>query len=60
MSKQIKQKNGINIELTKKQTLDLIALMLIFLAIFVVVEFTKLNQAALGGVLKLIQRKWPR
>lgn len=54
MLKQIKQKNGINIELTKKQTLDLIALMLIFLAIFVVVEFTKLNQAALGGVLLLL------
>lgn len=54
MSKQIKQKNGINDYLSKKQTMDLITILLIFVFVFGVVEFTDLSRAITAGVLVLL------
>lgn len=54
MSKQIKQKNGLNEHLVKKQTFDLIALLFIFIAIYAIVEFSGLTNATLGGALVLL------
>ncbi len=54
MSKQIKQKNGINDFLSKKQTVDLITILLIFVFVFAVIEFTNLSKAITAGVLVLL------
>lgn len=54
MSKQIKQKNGLNDNLTKKQTFDLLALLVIFIIIYVIVVFTNTPHTVLGGALMLL------
>ena len=54
MSKQIKQKNGINDFLNKKQTADLLTIMLIFIFVFVTVELTDLSTIVTAGVLVLL------
>ena len=54
MSKQIKQKNGINDFLAKKQTIDLITILFIFVFVFAVIEFTDLSRIMIAGVLVLL------
>ena len=54
MSKQIKQKNGINDYLAKKQTIDLVVVLFVFAFVFAVFEFTDLSHAAIAGVLVLL------
>ncbi len=54
MSKQIKQKNGINDYIAKKQTLDLITILFIFVFVFITIEFTELSKLVTAGVLVLL------
>ncbi len=54
MSKQIKQKNGINDHLANKQTIDLIIILLIFVFVFFVVEFANMSPTITGGTLVLL------
>ena len=54
MSKQIKQKNGINDHFARKQTIDLIVILVIFIFVFAVVEYTDLSQILTAGVLVLL------
>ena len=54
MSKKIKQKNGLNEHLTKKQIIDIISLLIIFVAIYGIIEFTDIPRAILGGALVLL------
>ena len=54
MSKQIKQKNGINDHFAKKQTIDLMVILVIFIFVFAVVEYTDLSQILTAGVLVLL------
>ena len=54
MSKQIKQKNGINDYLAKKQTLDLITILFIFVFVFITIEFTELSKLVTAVVLVLL------
>ena len=54
MSKQIKQKNGINDYLGKKQTADLITILFVFIFLFGVFEYTDLSRAVSAGVLVLL------
>ena len=54
MSKQIKQKNGINDHFARKQTIDLMVILVIFIFVFAVVEYTDLSQILTAGVLVLL------
>ena len=54
MSKQIKQKNGIKDHFARKQTIDLMVILIIFIFVFAVVEFTNLSQILTAGVLVLL------
>lgn len=54
MSKQIKQKNGLNDYLAKKQTVDLIIILLIFAFLFFIVEFANMTRTVTGGSLVLL------
>ena len=54
MSKQIKQKNGINDHYARKQTIDLMVILDIFIFVFTVVEYTDLSQILTAGVLVLL------
>lgn len=54
MSKQIKQKNGLNDFLAKKQTFDLIVILFIFIFVFFILEFTDMSRMATGGALVLL------
>ena len=54
MSKQIKQKNSINDHFARKQTIDLMVILVIFIFVFAVVEYTDLSQILTAGVLVLL------
>ncbi len=54
MSKEIKQKNGLNDYLAKKQTVDLIIILAIFAFLFFIVEFANMTRAITGGALVLL------
>lgn len=54
MSKKIKQKNGLSEHLSKKQVFDIISLLIIFIVMYVIVEFCQVTDVILGGVLILL------